>query len=624
MRIDELWKVGDVVENEYEVLQILGGPQKSSMGIVYVLRNKGTRYIEAAKTYQLLIESDSVELRQRFEREAQIWNRLAGHPNIVEPRGVLHFVGLPFIMSEFVDGGDLGHAIRQGAFVDALERVCDIGMQFCDGMAFALDHGVRAHLDIKPSNLLLSDNRYLRICDFGIARTLDGASKSDDSADNTSSCELLLISTPGGVIAGSPLYLAPEQWEDPESVDHRTDIYSFGLVLYEMLTGCPPPRDRLTDFLSLTPIQNGKMRSIIGKCLQKRKEDRFMTFADLREALGVVYTSKTGRAPHKGIFRVPADCLIQRDDGIYGSDHKWEHDKLMQRVELLIEEEDSDSLRKLIPVIQRQLQRQPTSPELCIAIARAYETLDEEDKALPYYETASKYGRNGIARGFAAAQVGLIWYRKFNIASAIIAFKTTIEEDPDYYYGHYALGRCLIARKEFELARESLRTSIRLNPDDEDSYVCLARCLTRTSGQFDDAIAMLTKASQRIPRSKTIARCLAASMLLNNQVNDSANMVDDALAFSPEYIELHLMKVASSLLQKDLAGALEQENTAFSFKQTASVATLIEWRGCTSAAQNDEWETCLAMIHEWLQKIAFKVEDEEFNPFFRINHAHKV
>jgi serine/threonine protein kinase len=107
MQLEDLWKVGDVVENEYEVLRILGGPRRSSMGIVYVLRYKGTKRVEAAKTYQLLIESDTVETRLRFKNEAKIWNGLKGHPNIVDPCGVLEFAGLPFMMSEYVEGGPL-------------------------------------------------------------------------------------------------------------------------------------------------------------------------------------------------------------------------------------------------------------------------------------------------------------------------------------------------------------------------------------------------------------------------------------------------------------------------------------------------------------------------------------
>ena len=130
MQLEELWKVGDVIENEYEVLQILGGPRRSSMGIVYVLRNKDTKRVEAAKTYQLSIESDTTETRKRFKDEARIWNGLKGHPNIVDPGGVLEFAGLPFMMSEFAEGGDLGMAISNARFVNNLEEVCDLGMQF--------------------------------------------------------------------------------------------------------------------------------------------------------------------------------------------------------------------------------------------------------------------------------------------------------------------------------------------------------------------------------------------------------------------------------------------------------------------------------------------------------------
>jgi len=595
------------------------------MGIVYVLRYKGTKRVEAAKTYQLLIESDTVETRLRFKNEAKIWNGLKGHPNIVDPCGVLEFAGLPFMMSEYVEGGDLGMAISNAAFVNNLEEVCDLGMQFCDGMAYALEHGVKAHLDIKPSNLLLAKSGHLQICDFGIARALDGVVPPSRTPPETGACDLMLISTPTGTFAGSPLYMAPEQEDDVESVDHRADIYSFGLVLFEMLTQQIPHLDRGSQAQSLRTLQNGKMRSLVGKCLRMRREDRFSTFAELREALGAIYTAKTGRSPHKGVFTIPADCLIPRADGMYSIDPKWKHESLMERVEHLIEIEDQDSLRRIIPVIRRQLEKWPTSPELSIAIARAYEDLDEDDLASPYYETAFQNGRTGVARGFAAVQLGLILQRKYEIDQAIEAFKRGVEHDPSYYFGHYALGRAYLACSDIERAQNSFETAVRLNPDDEDSHVYLSRCLNERSGGRDSAIAMLSESLRRIPRSKTIARCLSACMLLNNEFEEAINVLDDALVFSPECIELHLVKVAGLLLQKDLSGALEQEQTAFAFKQTGSFATLISWRGCTRVARNGDWDTCLSMVREWLEDIVFKVfVDDEFNPFYRMNHAGKI
>ena len=211
MTINELWTIGDVVEKEWKVVKILGGPRgprRSGFGIVYVLHNLLNGSVDAAKTLQQLVEENTEELKNKFRMEATIWNRLAGHPNIVEPRGVLDFVGLPFMMSEYIEEGDLSLPIRAGLFNDRLAEVCELGMQACDGLTFAQKHGVKAHLDIKPRNFLLRRG-HLKICDFGLARTLDGF-ELKTKGTGVSNDGLALMALPGGVVAGTLMYMAPE------------------------------------------------------------------------------------------------------------------------------------------------------------------------------------------------------------------------------------------------------------------------------------------------------------------------------------------------------------------------------------------------------------------------------
>ena len=297
MTINELWTVGDVIENEWKVLKILGGPGESGFGIVYVLGDLVNGSVDAAKTFQQLVEENTEELRRKFRMEARIWNRLAGHANIVEPRGVFDFVGLPFMMSAYIEEGDLSTPIRAGVFSDRLADVCDLGMQACDGLTFAQEHGVKAHLDIKPRNCLLTRG-HLKICDFGLARTLDGFElKSSDTGVFDDS--LALMSSSEGTVAGTPMYMAPEQIYTPKEANHRADIFSLGLMLFEMITGARP-RSGPDEVPNYEKIRNGKFRSVLKKCSSQNPDARFQSYYELRAALAAIYTSKTGQKAHLG------------------------------------------------------------------------------------------------------------------------------------------------------------------------------------------------------------------------------------------------------------------------------------------------------------------------------------
>jgi predicted Ser/Thr protein kinase len=208
---------------QLEILELIG---RGGMGFVYRVRQKALDRIVALKVLPHTGGADP-EFAERFTREARALARLS-HPNIVS---VFEFgqtapivedgSGLYYFIMEFVDGANLRHMIRTKAI--APTEALAIVPKICEALQFAHEEGV-THRDIKPENILVDKRGRVKIADFGLAKIL-----GTEGADYTL--------TQAGMSLGTPRYMAPEQVENPSQVDHRADIYSLGVVFYEMLTG---------------------------------------------------------------------------------------------------------------------------------------------------------------------------------------------------------------------------------------------------------------------------------------------------------------------------------------------------------------------------------------------------
>ena len=201
---------------ELEIEAPLG---RGGMGVVYRARQTRLDRIVALKILSPRFASDPA-FEERFAREARALARLS-HPNIVAVHDFGQKGGFFYLLMEFVDGTNLRQALQGGHLTP--EQALAIVPKICDALQFAHDRGV-VHRDIKPENVLLTKDGEVKIADFGLAK-LGGAKPGE------------LTLTAAGQVMGTPHYMAPEQFENPQSVDHRADIYSLGVVFYEMLTG---------------------------------------------------------------------------------------------------------------------------------------------------------------------------------------------------------------------------------------------------------------------------------------------------------------------------------------------------------------------------------------------------
>ncbi len=201
---------------QLEILECLG---RGGMGAVYKARQPRLDRLVALKILAPEKQNDP-QFAERFEREARALARL-NHPNIVTVFDFGEVQGRFYLLMEFVDGLTLRQVLQNGKLspAEALQLVPKI----CEALQFAHEHGI-IHRDIKPENILLDKQGRVKIADFGIAK-IAGLESKDFSL------------TAAGDVMGTPHYMAPEQVETPLTVDHRADIYSLGVVFYEMLTG---------------------------------------------------------------------------------------------------------------------------------------------------------------------------------------------------------------------------------------------------------------------------------------------------------------------------------------------------------------------------------------------------
>src|SRR6185503_14670741 len=213
---------------------------------------------------------------ERFLREAQAMARLA-HPGIVTVHDYGEREGRCFLVMEYVDGANLRALLRAGKLEP--RQALDIVRQLCDALQFAHDEGV-VHRDIKPENVLVDAKGRVRVADFGLAKLVGPAGS--------------ITLTDAGQVMGTPHYMAPEQVERPRDVDHRADLFSLGVVFYEMLTGelplgrFAPPSQRVE--------VDVRLDEIVLKTLEKEPQRRYQQAGEVKTQVETIVSSP-GQSP---------------------------------------------------------------------------------------------------------------------------------------------------------------------------------------------------------------------------------------------------------------------------------------------------------------------------------------
>lgn len=533
------WEIGDRIHDRWEIQR----PLRGGLGVVYVVYDHKRGETLVAKTFPDRIPPGDPSVAKRFIREALAWVGLNSHPNVVQVRAIEKVRDRPLLFLEYVAGGELQHWIGARLPGD-LALALRFAMQFCDGMTHALTRGVRVHRDIKPQNCLITEDEVLKITDFGLVKVFEdamrerpargtmrsgirgagspdlrsqpagrGADPGLQSPPNAAHERGLTVS---GLAFGTPQYMAPEQFDDFHHVNLRADIYSFGVLLFEMVAGEPPFRAESWGELArqhkerqpcLPSSCPDRLREIILTCLAKEPTHRYAYFHQIREQLGEVYQRLTGeaapppaeaKAPGAAEFRCRGRlfCEIgESEEAVVSFDRALQIDALDAPTWL----EKGSALAELpgrladaLACVERSLELNPGSAAawagrsmLLRGAGSHVEAYSASERALALDRFLAKAW---VAKGAALGAVG-------EHDEALACYDQALELEPELQPAWECRASTLTSMGRAEAAIESWEFVLELNPDCSTAWIARG-FLLKELGRLVDALLCFKQARE--------------------------------------------------------------------------------------------------------------------------------
>ncbi|MCX7825979.1 MAG: tetratricopeptide repeat-containing serine/threonine-protein kinase [Verrucomicrobiae bacterium] len=370
------WRVGDVIADRWEVRRIGRG----GLRVTYDVLDRREHDCFAAWTLQDEVLARHPEAADGFARAAGAWIGLAEHPHIVPARFVETIAGKPFVFARYVGDDTLGDWISTPRLSKDIARALQFAMECCDGMTHVASAGL-VYGDLKPDNCAITETYTLMLTGVGLTNAFSDKAAGSRSipargglfrtltfrprrppqvqGDLISDTQALLLRPmSSSVRAGTPAYLAPEQFDEGKQAGMPADIYAFGIMLFETLTGALPFVGRTwEEFESLHKTQPAPalpaariaaepralaaLNALVQRCLAKKPHDRFADFAAVRGALAAVFPALTGRPAPEPLTEAQrnAATLIARGQGLHRMGRQQEAVECYN----LALEEDADS-----------------------------------------------------------------------------------------------------------------------------------------------------------------------------------------------------------------------------------------------------------------------------------------
>lgn len=548
------YKKGDLIGGKYEVYDVLG---KGGFGVVYLVYSHQTESVYALKTFRDEYLDDS-QTRKQFKKEANVWINLERHPNIVRASFVDEIAGRLYIAMEYIAPDEEGFNTlenflqrRSPNFVQSLHWA----IQFCYGMEYINSKGIHCHRDVKPANILISKDKTLKISDFGLARVFDAAKTLPEIKLNLVNDRIgLSFQTLDGAV-GTPTHMPPEQFINAAYCDERSDIYSFGIVLYQMRNGgrvpflAPLPKDGSSEearrfWISMrklhseanVPKINSRLSSIIYRCLEKKPHKRYQSFMELREDLEYFLRSEIGEMVMPP--EVKEDEILELTNKGYSLISLSRYDNAIHFYDLAlkIDSQDSDSLM---------------SKGVCLY------NLGQFDEAILCYNKALEINPQ---LALAWSNKGLALHDIGYFDEAIRCYDKALEINPQLVFAWSNKGLTLENLHRYEDAIECINKALEIDERLVNAWNTKGICLKQL-GRYDEANHCYDKALEIDPQFV---------MVWNNKGVSLKNLrrFYDAIQCYNKVIEIDSRNAVAwynKALAEDMLGL--KENAIHSFKQ---------------------------------------------------------
>jgi len=556
-------KPGDFIAGEYRIRRVFGGEGgadgegKSGMGVVYLVEARTSEEPFVLKTFQSKLAN--VASIARFKAEADIWINIGKHANIVQCHWVREFSDQLFVAAEYIGPDNAGrntltHHLASGSL--SLQQQLHWIAQFCFGMKHAMTHGLRAHRDIKPDNLMIDNRGRLKITDFGLAKGLSPSEQSASLQVTEGRNETLTLA---GSAFGTAPYMAPEQFMDSSAVDHRADIYSLGIVIYMMISGGRLPilpaggsGWAMAHHRQRVPRIEHPLMQCAEKCLEKDRRNRFQTYDELLDAVRA--------ACRKHAISIPTE---EQD---VDSEFQRQWSIAMSLTNLGRAEE---AITKLLQMANRW----PESSQVYTELGRAYKILRKLPEALQAtekslllypYSTAAWNNLGGILadlQRFADAKNAFL--KSLRIESentgAMVSLAELHMDDgqleeakhlcelalfwrPEKPNVLLAASSCLMRCGETKRARELLEKLVLLPFDSTEwlsdfkrrrSWFNLARC-RHSLGDAEGCMQALQEVLKHFPNDEASLTFVAQVLAETGKSNEALSYLDKSLAIDPQ------------------------------------------------------------------------------------------
>ncbi|KRT69857.1 MAG: TPR-repeat-containing protein [candidate division NC10 bacterium CSP1-5] len=536
-----VYKKGEIIGRDYRVYGVLG---IGGFGLVYLVYSHTSGTVFALKTVRDDFLDDA-ETRERFRREAQVWVDLGRHPYLVRAYYVDDIRGRLFIAMEYIAPNEQGLNSLEGYLTSRppdLAQSLRWSVQFCHGMEYAYTRGILCHRDIKPSNILISKDRMVKISDFGLAGAL-ATSKSRPGITLSIRDDRVGLScqTLRGTGFGTPGYMPAEQFKSAAECDERSDIYAFGVVLYQMASGGKLP------FLAVLPRDNSEAEAVrfwiemykrhseypiprlnsplfrmIERCLQKDPRRRYQTFADLSSDLEMLLMNYTGE-----VIRPPELKALEA----------WEWSNKGLSLYALGQHSEA------IQCLDQALALDPLDAGAWNDKGRSLSALGRFEEALGCYDRAVELDQ-GYSYPWVNKALALQALRRYE--EALRCYDDALKLDPRAAWTWNNKGLCLHGLGRFSESLSCYDEALKLDP--RNSYAWNNKGLSLQGlGRLEEALSCFDRALELDPGYSAAWQNKGLSLRHAGRVTDALYYFDKALEFDPRDAKLWSNK-ASALL----------------------------------------------------------------------------